>query len=204
SVYGLHSQAIAWQGLRSMGLVWAESGHLQLAARSRRLASRLEAGLRAAVRASQVRLPDGSLFLPVRLLDRERPYDTLTASRAGSYWNLVAPYALASGLFAPRSPQAEGALEYVLRHGSRLLGLVLASRRASGSVWPAPRRASGRSPARSARPRATSASRSTSRPAGRSGRSACGCGSRAERGSRASRSTADLTLASTARPGRSS
>ena len=126
SVYGLHSQAIAWQGLRSMGLVWAESGHLQLAARSRRLASRLEAGLRAAVRASQVRLPDGSLFLPVRLLDRERPYDTLTASRAGSYWNLVAPYALASGLFAPRSPQAEGALEYVLRHGSRLLGLVRA------------------------------------------------------------------------------
>src|SRR5206468_8521658 len=79
SVYGLHSQAIAWQGLRSMGLVWAETGHVELAARSRRLASRLEAGVRAAVRTSQVRLPAGSLVLPVPLLDRERPHATLAA-----------------------------------------------------------------------------------------------------------------------------
>jgi hypothetical protein len=57
----------------------------------------------------------------------EQPYDTVTESRAGSYWNLVAPYALASGLFAPGSAQAEGALRYVLSHGSRLLGMVRAS-----------------------------------------------------------------------------
>ena len=57
----------------------------------------------------------------------ETPYDTVTESRAGSYWNLVAPYALASGLFRPRSVQARGALRYVLSHGSRLLGMVRAS-----------------------------------------------------------------------------
>jgi hypothetical protein len=73
-----------------------------------------------------VRLPDGSLFLPVRLLDHEAPYDALTSSRAGSYWNLVAPYALASGFFPARGREAEGALDYMLRHGSRLLGLVRA------------------------------------------------------------------------------
>ena len=61
-----------------------------------------------------------------RLLDREPPYSSVTQERAGSYWNLVAPYALASGLFAPQSPQARGALAYMRRHGSRLLGLVRA------------------------------------------------------------------------------
>jgi hypothetical protein len=125
-VYGLHSQAVAWQGLRAMGRVWAEIGQRSLARRCVRLAARLEGGLRRAVRTSQRRLPDGSLFIPVRLLDREQPYDWLTESRAGSYWNLVMPYALASGIFRPGSPQATGALRYMLRHGSRLLGLVRA------------------------------------------------------------------------------
>jgi hypothetical protein len=126
SVYGLHSQAVVWQGLRSMGKVWEQTGHVALAARSRSLARVLEKGLWRAVRESERRLRDGSLFIPVRLLDREPVYDALTASRPGSYWNLVAPYAFASGFFPPRSPEAEGALRYMLRHGSRLLGLVRA------------------------------------------------------------------------------
>ena len=126
SVFGLHSQAIAWQGVRGMGLVWAETGDEALAATCRRLADRLGRGLRAAVRASQVRLADGSLFLPSRLLERERPYDDLTATRPGSYWNLVVPYALASGLFGPDSVELRGALRYLRLHGSRFLGLVRA------------------------------------------------------------------------------
>ena len=126
SVYGLHSQAVAWQGLRWIGQAWIDAGQRALGARCLRLADRLERGLRAAVRTSQVRLSDGSLFLPSRLLDRERPYERLTASRPGSYWNLVVPYALASGLFAPGSPEARGALRYLQLHGARLLGLVRA------------------------------------------------------------------------------
>lgn len=126
SVYGLHSQAVAWQGLRWLGSVWAETGRHALATRCRQLATRLEAGLRAAVQRSQRRLSDGSLFVPVRLLDGERPYDSAIESREGSYWNLVAPYALASGLFAPGGAQAKGALRYLLTHGSRFLGLVRA------------------------------------------------------------------------------
>jgi hypothetical protein len=76
---------------------------------------------------SQRRLDDGSLFLPMSLGSGEAAYDTVTESRAGSYWNLVAPYALASGLFPPGSVQARGALRYLLSHGSRLLGMVRAS-----------------------------------------------------------------------------
>jgi hypothetical protein len=84
SVYGLHSQAVVWQALRAMADVWGETGEPSLARTSRRLAARLGAGLRRAVAASRRRLPDGSLFVPVRLLDREGPYDVLTRTRAGS------------------------------------------------------------------------------------------------------------------------
>lgn len=123
-VYGLHSQAVVWQGLRSMAQEWQEAGYPRLAAECRRVARKLEAGLRRAVRRSATRLPDGSLFIPVKLLDDERPYRHLSASREGSYWNLVMPYALASGLFPPHGRQVEGVLEYMRDHGSRLLGLV--------------------------------------------------------------------------------
>jgi hypothetical protein len=109
-----------------MASVWAAEGETALAATCRRLAARLATGLRAAVRASERALPDGSLFLPVALLDGEGPYDALTSERLGSYWNLVMPYALASGLFRPGSREATGALRYMLLHGSRLLGLVRA------------------------------------------------------------------------------
>ena len=104
AVYGLHAQAVVWQGLRELGAAWADAGRSQLAARCRMLAARLGSGLLAAVDSSSRRLPDGSLFVPVRLLDSEQPYGALTASRAGSYWNLVMPYALASGLSGQGAP----------------------------------------------------------------------------------------------------
>jgi hypothetical protein len=125
-VYGLHSQAVAWQGLREMSRVWSQTGRPALAARAAATAARLERGLRAAVRESARRLPDGSLFVPVRLLDREPAYGAVTATREGSYWNLVAPYAFASGLFPPRGHDAAGILRYLDLHGARLLGLVRA------------------------------------------------------------------------------
>jgi hypothetical protein len=124
SVYGLHSQAVVWQGLRELAAVWAQTGRASLATRARALADRLGTGVGRALRRSERRLPDGSLFLPMRLLDDERPYASLMESRSGSYWNRVAPYALASGLLD--RGQAGGALRYVLQHGSRLLGLVRA------------------------------------------------------------------------------
>ncbi len=123
-VYGLHAQTSIWEGLREIAAVWSATGHPALANRAERLADRLGTGLRTAVRRSERRLRDGSLFVPMRLLDGVSAYELVTESRAGSYWNLVAPYALASGLFAPKSREANGALRYLLLHGTRLLGLV--------------------------------------------------------------------------------
>jgi hypothetical protein len=125
-VFGTHAQTVAWAGLRAMAGVWRQTGHRALAERASHLASRLEVGLRAAVRSSERRLPDGSLFVPARLLDGEAPYTSLVETRLGSYWNLVMPFALSSGFFAPGGAEAQGILRYMLGHGSRLLGLVRA------------------------------------------------------------------------------
>jgi len=124
AVYGLHAQAVVWQGLREVASAWQAAGQQGLAVRARSLAARLGAGVRRALRRSERRLPDGSLFVPVRLLDGEKPYAHAVESRGGSYWDLVAPYALASGLVD--RAQEEGALRYLLNHGARLLGLVRA------------------------------------------------------------------------------
>ncbi len=123
-VYGLHTQALVWQGLRDMASVWREAGYPGLAAEATRLSKKLERGLRRAVRRSQRALPGGSLFVPVRLLEHVSPYRSVTRTRQGSYWNLVMPYVLAAGLFPPHSPQAHGVLRYLDTHGARLLGLV--------------------------------------------------------------------------------
>ena len=106
--------------------MWAAAGESGPAAAARAAAERLARTLRNAVRRSESVLPDGSLFVPARLLDDERPYGSVAAGLHGTYWNLVAPDGLASGYFTPGGAQATGALDYLLRHGSRLLGLVRA------------------------------------------------------------------------------
>jgi hypothetical protein len=123
-ILGLHEQTAAWQGLLAMGRVWARTGYVRLAARCRALAARLGSALHAAAHRSEQRLPDGSLFVPLALLGGGRPFERLTGSRSGSYWNLLAPYALASGFFPGHGAQARGILRYLAGHGSRLLGLV--------------------------------------------------------------------------------
>jgi hypothetical protein len=125
-VYGLHAQTAVWQGLTAMAPIWKATGRPALAAYARKVAARLDRGLWWAVHASAHRLKDGSLFVPAVLLERGRPFDALTRSRLGSYWNLVMPYALTSGFFAPRGQYASQILRYMLMHGSRLLGLVRA------------------------------------------------------------------------------
>jgi hypothetical protein len=51
------------------------------------------------------------------------PFSRLTASKEGSYWNMMMPYTFESGWFPARSKTTTGILRYLLRHGSRLLGV---------------------------------------------------------------------------------
>jgi hypothetical protein len=126
AVNGLPAQIVAWEGLRAMAHVWTATGHHALATRALGIATRLEAALRRAVARDDVWLPDGSLFVPLVLGADSKPYGRITFTRAGSYWNLLMPYAFASGFFAPGSKDANGILQYLALHGSWLLGVLRA------------------------------------------------------------------------------
>ncbi len=120
------AQAVAWQGLLAIARVWRATGHRAQARKATAVAGALEAALRTAVDKVAVRMPDGSYFVPATLSDRIAPYQRIPATRRGSYWNLVMPYAFASGFFPPKQAAAQGILRYLLNHGGRLLGVVRA------------------------------------------------------------------------------
>ncbi|HUP33227.1 MAG TPA: hypothetical protein VM184_09365 [Gaiellaceae bacterium] len=125
-VYGLHHQSRAWRGLRDMAYVWGLVGQRQLAARYRAEARSFARSLRAAIGRSSTSVSARETFVPIALLStpREAPWDPVTATREGSYWNLVAPYGWASGIMPRKSALALEVLEYARRRGSFLLGLV--------------------------------------------------------------------------------
>jgi hypothetical protein len=114
-------QIEAITGLRAIAHVWGVTGSASLAARANALAAGIDRAFRPAVTRASTRLRDGSLFVPDQLSQRQRPYQRVTATRDGSYWNLVMPSAFGSGWFTP--PEERGILHYLLAHGSRLLGM---------------------------------------------------------------------------------
>jgi hypothetical protein len=120
-VDSVSGQIAAVQGLRALARVWRSNGYPARAARARTLALGIDRVLRPAVARASVRLADGSLFVPDQL--PQRPFARLTASKDGSYWNLIMPSAFGSGWFPARSQTTAGILRYLLRHGGRLLGL---------------------------------------------------------------------------------
>jgi hypothetical protein len=122
--YALDNQAVVWHGLRVIAAAWSALGDTALARRARALATRLGQGLETAIQRSQRPLPDHTLYLPVRLYTEEPAPSSVLATRRDSYWNLVIPYVLASGLLPADSPHASAALRYLEHHGSLLLGQI--------------------------------------------------------------------------------
>lgn len=123
-VYGWHSQAVAWRGMRDMVPVLREIGVLSSTDDVAKDIERFGEALREAMNKSTTTLEDGSTFIPVALFSEEPAHSHLTESRAANYWNLVAPFALASGIIEPRSELATGLLRYMELHGAWVLGLT--------------------------------------------------------------------------------
>jgi hypothetical protein len=121
AVTSVSGQIAAVQALLAIARVWSSAGDADHAAKSRTLGLSIDRALRPAVARASVRLADGSLFVPDQF--PQKPFQRLTATKNGSYWNLIMPSVFASGWFPARSPTTAGILRYLLNHGSRVLGM---------------------------------------------------------------------------------
>jgi hypothetical protein len=146
--HGIHHQADVWRGMRDMGVVLRLLGNASDATAFTAQADQLRAATLAAIERSSTELPDGSIFVPIALQDPNDfdPTGRITDSREGSYWNLIMPYALGSGLIDPASRIGKGLNRFLTTHGGLFLGLtrfnlsgepVESCQTRPAGVWPA-------------------------------------------------------------------
>ena len=107
-----------------MATVWGQVGRDDLRERYETLARQWRQAIRRGVERTSRDLPDGSLFVGLRLHEPVEVYSPITATRLGSYWNLCMPYAFASGLWADDDPALRRILDFIHGHGGTLLGLT--------------------------------------------------------------------------------
>ena len=62
-------------------------------------------------------------FLPIAL-GEETVHDPITGTRLGSYWNLVIPQVLFSGVFPAKSQTAGDILRYIQTRGGLCMGMI--------------------------------------------------------------------------------
>ncbi len=122
--YCTFHQAVCWRGMRDMAEVWRQIGKEDLYETYAPVAAGLHRALHQALAKSSKRLPDGSLFVSNEMLEPLKVFDPITETRLGSYWNLVMPYAFASGLWEMNGSEMDGIVRFLHHHGGMLLGLV--------------------------------------------------------------------------------
>lgn len=120
-IYGTHSQAAAWRGMVDILRVWRATGHGDIADEYQSEVDAYGVALKAAIASSSVQVSTDELFIPWDLLSGDQPYNKVTESHFASYWNLLNPYVLASGVLT--ETQLRQAWNYAANHGSTMIGL---------------------------------------------------------------------------------
>ena len=120
-VYSLNSNANSWRGLRDIAAVLRDIGDREEAETIAAVAAEFRTAIDAAIDKSEFRDVEPP-FIPVALFGAEKPYDTITASVTGSYWNLLIPYVLGSGILDERRTRAT--LEYLHTRGGVAMGMM--------------------------------------------------------------------------------
>lgn len=121
-VISLSSNSNCWRGLRDLAAILAELRDDRAADWARQAEGFRQAILDAVARSE--RRDVNPTFIPIALLDDEPPHDPLTATRQGSYYDLMAPYVLGSGVFAPGSPREKAMIDYLRLHGGLAMGMI--------------------------------------------------------------------------------
>ena len=63
-------------------------------------------------------------FIPNALFGAEKAHANLTATQLGSYYDLMAPYIIGSGVFGPGDPRETAMIDYLRAHGGIALGMI--------------------------------------------------------------------------------
>jgi hypothetical protein len=106
-----------------MAAVVDDLGDHQRAAELTRTAEAYRKAILAAVAKSEQRDVDPP-FIPNALFGVEKAYPTLTATRFGSYYDLMAPYIIGSGVFPPGSERETWMIRYLQEHGGIAMGMI--------------------------------------------------------------------------------
>jgi hypothetical protein len=123
NVYSLHSNGACWRGLRDFAAVLIDAGESATGQRLLTNAREFRRSILIAAGKSErndVQPP----FIPVALFGEETPYETLTGSMLSSYWDLMAPYMLGSGVFGPGSPRERAIIDYLQDRGGICMGMI--------------------------------------------------------------------------------
>jgi hypothetical protein len=122
-VFSLNSNANCWRGLRDMAAVLADLGQRGRADALAREAKAFREAILDAVARSE-RLDTEPPFIPIALFGVEGPHETLTSTRTGSYYDLMIPYVLGSGVFGRGSPREGWIIDYLRAHGGLAMGMI--------------------------------------------------------------------------------
>lgn len=123
--YYTYAFTCIWRGLMDMGYVYSKLGYPE-AERFIQVADELREAFLREYNKAKVEMADGTIFYPnVLVEDVPQPYDPITATRLGSYWNLIMQgWVLNSRIIDLRSEEMRRIISYILLHGGRLLGLT--------------------------------------------------------------------------------
>jgi hypothetical protein len=122
-VYALNSNANCWRGLRDLAAVLDDLGDKDGAAALFAEAADFRKAILAAVARSEQR-DTKPPFIPNALFGAEKAYGALTDSRLGSYYDLMAPYIIGSGVFRPDDKRETWMIDYLREHGGLAMGMM--------------------------------------------------------------------------------
>jgi hypothetical protein len=122
NVYSLNSNANCWRGLRDVAAMLDEIGDTRAARRLQKVAAAYREAIVDAVARSE-RLDAVPPFIPNALLADEPAHDPLTATRTGSYYDLMCPYIIGSEVFGQGSQREDWLIGYLQNHGGIAMGM---------------------------------------------------------------------------------
>lgn len=137
-VHSLSVDAKAWRALRDIQPMLKALNQEQLLAQVVKADGEYRQNLLAAVRKS-IRTDTDPPFIPIALLDNEQSHSPITATRIGSYWNIINGFVLASRIFPHGSPEENYLAKYIENHGGLFMGMTRSGGTAH-AFWSGPER----------------------------------------------------------------